>query len=317
MTDTPIALLLPGQGSQFAGMALESYREGKRFARVIDDFFDLMGEQGHQPKRHWLSGDADLDDGRIAQPLIFALAYAFADTVIANGVEVAAVLGHSIGELAAATVAGVFDLPAAARIVAARCHALDRSPPGAMFAVAAGVDAVLADLRPSWVRAGVAIAAVNSPVRTIVSGPYPQVRATESALTRRGVVTRWLRAKQPWHSPCMAAVASEFERAVAAEPLGEPKIALWSGRTGGRVGAAEARPQFWAEQIATPVLYWAALSDLLADRDYRLVDTGPGTTLSVLARSHPRVRTGSSAVLGPDTVLSVSGGSPAGRRVAP
>ncbi|MEU4340826.1 acyltransferase domain-containing protein [Nocardia sp. NPDC023852] len=300
MTEQPITLLLPGQGSQHTGMALDAYRHQPEFAATIDEFLALMSEEGVEPKQRWLSDDpqADLDDGRVAQPLIFAVEYAFATMLIRAGANVEALLGHSVGELAAATVAGVFDAHSAARIMAARSRALDLVPPGGMFAVAADPAVVSAQLRAEWARAGVVVAAVNGPRRAIVAGPDPEVQTAESMLCERGFVTMSVPARQPWHSPCMAHAATVFERSIAAERLHEPKIPIWSGRTGQRLRADEAKdPGFWAAQIAHPVLFWDALSDLLAHRSSLLIETGPGTGLSVQAMSHPEVREGRSKIV--------------------
>ncbi|MEU7769605.1 acyltransferase domain-containing protein [Nocardia sp. NPDC049190] len=300
MTEQPIALLLPGQGSQHPGMALDTYRDQPEFAAIVDEFLALMSEEGVEPKRRWLSDDpeTDLDDGRVAQPLIFAIEYAFATMLIRAGANVVALLGHSVGELAAATVAGVFDVGSAARIMGARVRALSLAPPGGMFAVAATPDVVRRQLGAQWVRAGVTIAAVNGPRRTIVAGPDPEVRTAESVLCERGFATISVPARQAWHSPCMADAATVFERSIAAERLHEPTTPIWSGRTGLRLRADEASdPSFWAAQIMHPVLFWNALSDLLGHRSSTLIETGPGTGLSVQARTHPAVLEGRSTIV--------------------
>ncbi|PXX71717.1 acyl transferase family protein [Nocardia tenerifensis] len=304
MTVREIALLLPGQGSQHVGMAWDLYGVEPVFADAVDEFLALLGD-GALVRRRWLSGSPDLDDGRIAQPLLFAVGYAFGVMVLRSNLRIVALLGHSIGELAAATLAGVFDLVAAARIVDARSRAMDRAPAGGMSVVSATPGQVRSRLSPQWRRAGVCVAAVNAPRRTMLAGPEVELAAVESALRAGGFTVRRIGARQPWHSPGMTAVAAELEAAVAAEVPAVPSIPLWSGRTGRRVRAREAvRPEFWAGQVAVPVLFWHALSDLLMSTDAVLTDTGPGAGLAVHARTHPAVRAGRRRVVGSAEVLA-------------
>ncbi|MFI9406983.1 acyltransferase domain-containing protein [Nocardia sp. NPDC052316] len=304
MTIREIALLLPGQGSQHVGMAWDLYGGEPEFADAADEFLALL-DDGALVRRRWLSGSPDLDDGRIAQPLLFAVGYAFGAMVLRSNVRIAALLGHSIGELAAATLAGVFDLGAAARIVDVRSRAMDRAPAGGMSAVAATPEQVRSHLSPRWRRAGVCVAAVNAPRRTVLAGPEVALSSAEADLRAVGFPVRRIGARQPWHSPGMAAVAAELEAAVAAEARAVPAIPLWSGRTGRRVRPDEAvRPEFWAGQVTAPVLFWHALSDLLLSTDAVLSDTGPGAGLAVHARAHSWVRAGHRRVAGASEMLA-------------
>src|SRR2546423_1023584 len=139
MTSRPIALLLPGQGAQHPGMAVELYGADAGFTTAMDEFFDLMGTEGARLRADWLSDhpSVPLDDASRAQPLLFALGYALGRGLAEQGVRASVLLGHSVGELAAAALAGVYDPPGAARIMLARSAAMATAPPGGLLAVAA------------------------------------------------------------------------------------------------------------------------------------------------------------------------------------
>ncbi|MFE3718129.1 acyltransferase domain-containing protein [Streptomyces cyaneofuscatus] len=299
MTDRT-ALLLPGQGAQHARMGAELYEHEPTFASVFDNFIDLMGEEGQRLRSDWLSSHPELpvDDGRRAQPLLFAIDYALGKVLELRGLRPSALLGHSVGELAAAALSGVFDLPSAARIMAARSRVLATAPAGGMLAVAGTPEAVTKIIPPRLADRGVVVGAFNAPQQTVLAGPEDELVRTEQALKEAGLVARRVRALEPFHSPVLAPAAKEFARAVAAEPLHAPGIPIYSARTGRLVSDREAvDPTFWAHQIAEPVLYWPALSALLDSGEYVLVEAGPGRALSIPARRHPAVRQGRSSLV--------------------
>ncbi|MEU2394994.1 acyltransferase domain-containing protein [Streptomyces sp. NPDC007369] len=301
MAHRPIALLLPGQGVQYPGMAIPVYEREPAFAQTVDEFFGLMGEEGDRIRADWLGSDPSLplDDGRRAQPLLFALGYAVGRTLEHHGIRPGVLIGHSVGELAAAALAGVFDLPSAARIMLARSRALDTAVPGGMLAVAAAAERVEACLTPGLAARGVVVGAVNAPAQTVLAGPAAALEAARAAVEEAGLVARPVRSHQPFHSPVLAEAARAFERAVAAEPLSPPATPVRSARTGRQVSAGEAvDPAFWAGQMAAPVLYWSALQGLLDDGEFTLVEAGPGRSLSAPARRHPSVRAGLTEVVG-------------------
>jgi [acyl-carrier-protein] S-malonyltransferase len=298
--DPPIALLLPGQGSQHPRMAVDLYGPEPVFTAVMDEFFALAGDHGTEVRSAWLDPDdhETVHAGTHAQSLLFAIGYALGRTLSDRGIRPVALLGHSAGELAAAALAGVYDLPSAARIMAARAHSLRLAPAGGMLAVAAAPEVALAHVRAEWVEAGVGLGAYNAPAQTVLAGPRDELADTDTALRAADLMTRTVRATEPWHSPVMGKAAEEFTRAVSAEPLAAPSTTIISARTAQQVKPDQARDgEFWAGQMAEPVRFWPALRALLAGGDLTLVEAGPGAGLSVIARKHPAVRSGSSKVL--------------------
>ncbi|WP_326658206.1 acyltransferase domain-containing protein [Streptomyces sp. NBC_00385] len=298
----PIALLLPGQGAQHPGMARELYGREPEFTATLDGFFDLMGAPGRALRDDWLTDTpaVPLDDASRSQPLLFALGYAIGRALRSRGVHPRAVLGHSVGELAGAALAGVFDLPSAARIMLARTEAMAKVPAGGMLAVAAPPQTLAPwteDIDPCD-PGRIALAAVNAPAQTVLAGPEEALSHASRSLRRAGLAARRVPALQPFHCPATEGAAAEFIEAFAREPLHAPALRVQSTRTARPVEAAEAvDPRFWAGQLSRPVFFWPALDALLREGPWTLVETGPGRGLSLFARRHPEVRAGRSEVV--------------------
>ncbi|MEU6711954.1 acyltransferase domain-containing protein [Nonomuraea sp. NPDC046802] len=298
----PVVLLFPGQGAQHPGMAVELYGAEPEFTQAMDEFFTLMGEEGRRMRADWLGDDpgVPLDDASRAQPLLFAIGYALGRTLTARGLRPAALLGHSVGELAAACLAGVFDLAGAAQLMAARSAAMATVGRGGMLAAGVAAEDLEARIGDRFLAAGVSVAAVNAPRHTVVAGPEPWLSDLARELAAGGVTTRPVPARQPFHCPAVLDAAELFSVGFAGVPLAPPRVPIRSTATGLPVQRAQAlSPGFWAGQLARPVLFWAALDGLLSEGDYTLVEAGPGRTLSMLARRHPAVRSGRSTVLSP------------------
>jgi [acyl-carrier-protein] S-malonyltransferase len=294
-TQRPVALLLPGQGAQHQGMAVELFGPVPEFTMVLDEFFKLMGPEGQQLRDDWLSDHpgTPIDDASRAQPLLFGIGYALGRKLRSHGMVPTVLLGHSVGELAAAALAGVFDLAGAARLMLARSAAMAEVPPGGMLAVAASPEELAAYLDGS-----VVVGARNAPRQTVLAGPEPQLSMTQKALNRAGLLCRRVPARQPFHCPAVVDAARHFEAAFTEEDLRPPTVPIWSTRTARLVRSEEAvDPRFWAGQLAEPVLFWPALQGLLTSDEFTLVEAGPSQALSVLARRHPAVRRHRSVVV--------------------
>lgn len=300
MTTQQIVLLLPGQGAQYQGMGVPLYRREPVFADVLDEFFAAMGPEGARLRDDWLSDrpEVSIDDGPRAQPLLFVIGYAIGKVLEERGLRPAVLLGHSVGELAAAALAGVFDLPAAANILRGRSAALVGAPAGGMLAVAASPERASAVIEPAWAARGLAVGAVNAPAQTILAGPEPELTLVEAAAKEAGLVARRVRSLQPFHSPVLGEAAQRFEKAIAAERLSVPRIPVKSARTGRLVEPHEAvDPAFWAYLMCEPVLFWQTLSSLPSRGRFAFVEAGPGNGLATAARRHASVRAGNSDVI--------------------
>jgi acyl transferase domain-containing protein len=301
----PIALLLPGQGAQHDRMAVGLYGLDPVFTDTVDEVLGMMGTEGERIGRLWLDGcDPDqLDDVRSAQPLLFAVEFALATMVQSWGVRVAAFLGHSIGEMVAATLTGVLSLPDAVRMIQSRVAALAMAPPGGMLAVAA-TPAEVAPLLTD----GVSVAAVNGSRQVLLAGLDQPLALAGERLATYGVVFRRARASTAFHNPVLKDYAEASWRCQAAA-LSLPDRRVVSCYTTADLDARTARdPGYWASHPVAPVLFHPALGTLLSQQDYLLLETGPSQGLSILARQHHAVRHGGSSVLG---LLPGREGSPA------
>lgn len=292
----PVALLLPGQGSQHPGMATGLHRDEPVFRAAVDDVLGAWGAEGEAIRADWLGVGAGpgvpIDDVRRAQPLLFAVDHGLGRLLLSWGVAPAEVLGHSAGEVAAATLAGVFTVAEAVALMRGRVRAAAPIPPGGMLAVAESADA----LGP-YLSGQVGVAAVNAERRTTLAGPRAELAAVAARLARDGVGARPLPATTPFHSPAMEPAVAAAEEAFDASP-GPARFPVRSGYTGRLLTADDAgSARFWARQVADTVHFGPALTALLDGGDRLLVECGPGRVLSAFALRQRAVRAGGSAVL--------------------
>lgn len=284
----PVYLLFPGQGSQHVAMARGLYARVPAFARALDGWFDLLTCPDLPLRDRW-AGDGDLTDTMVAQPLLFAVSSALAQLWQEAGVRPTALLGHSVGELVAATVAGIFTPDDAASLVLARARAMrDHPAGGGMLAVAAGEEAV-ADL----LHGTVAVAAVNEPGQVVLSGSTEDLDKIAVVLAERGIAGTRLRTSDAFHTPLLRDAAADFARAFAGIVAKPPSIPVFSAATGHPISPEQAAdPSFWARQLVEPVRFGDALDALLHTGDGIVLETGPGRVLTGLAGRHPRARDG-------------------------
>ena len=209
----PIAFLLPGQGSQYHRMGAGLYGVQPEFSAAMDAVFDLLGTAGPQVRRDWLSDRpaVPIDHVTRSQILLFAVDYAVAVQLSSWGLRPAALLGHSIGELAGAVLAGIFTLPEAVRLVWDRIQRLAEAPPGGMLAVAA----TAGQLEP-FCAGDVVVGAVNAERQVILAGPEAELAATAAALTATGFTSRRVPASTAFHSPMLASAARGAVPGIAA-----------------------------------------------------------------------------------------------------
>lgn len=281
-----IAFLFPGQGAQHIGMARGLYDSEPVFARHFDECVTAFSdEMGYALKSEIFDGvGRNLEHTDRAQPALFTVEYALAKLIQSYGVEPAIMAGHSIGEYPAATIAGVFDLDTAVKVVSTRARLMHAAPRGVMVAVALSPDAVA-----EFLTADVDLATINDPGSCVVAGSEDAIRTFQANLAEKGIVARRVRTSHAFHSRLMDPVVSEFTSFLSGMTLREPRIPLLSNVTGTTMSAAEAtNPSTWARQIRATVRFADELDQLLSVPERVLIEVGPGGTLTSSAGRHPR-----------------------------
>ncbi len=283
-----VVFMFPGGGTQYAEMGKSLYASEAVFRAVVDECATLLQPILGLDLRGVLfphdgvneETTARMDRTALSLPALFTLEYALVKQYAAWGVTPAAMVGHSLGEYVAACVAGVFSLPDALKVVAARGRLIGALPPANMLAVLQPADKIMPRLGE-----GLWLACTNSRDSCTISGTPEATEQLAAALTADGVEFQLLERWPASHSGLMTPILAQFREVFASITLNAPQIPYLSNLSGDWITAAQAtNPDYWLAHLSQTVRFADCLAQLLKNPNQVYLEIGAGHTLSNLLR---------------------------------
>lgn len=283
-----IVFLFPGQGSQYVTMAKELYYVEPLFAQEVDRCFEILDHIGRSNLKGMIfeqnltsqKDDNEINQTENAQLSIFIIEYALAKFLITIGIRPKIMLGHSIGEYAAACISGVLGLEDSLKIILARGFLMQQTEKGSMAAVFINENKL-----SHFLKENVAIAAVNGPDNCVISGLKKPVEDILQELRDEGYESKILKTSHAFHSNLMNPILKKFEGEVNDINIKNGKIPYISNVTGKKINYSEIDSQYWSKHIRNTVKFHEGVEEVLSEnKECIFLEVGPGRSLTSIVR---------------------------------
>jgi acyl transferase domain-containing protein len=284
-----VALVFTGQGSQYPGMTSPLYRHCPPYRRHLEAVSAALGSLAGGTVLDLLLGEGDLQPSALTQSALFAVEYALAATLRELGVQPVLLVGHSVGEIAAACIGGALTLNDAARLVVARGGLMQQLPPGGVMLSVRAAESKIRDVLGADLGAAAGevldVAAHNGPQATVLSGDADAVARAAAALADARVATARLPVSHAFHSRLVAPAVAPLASLAAGLPPRPLTIPLASTVRGTLLPAGSVlEAGHWSEQVSGPVRFAEAALHLAAVAPTHVVEVGPRPVLLALLR---------------------------------
>ena len=287
-----VTFMFPGQGSQYVNMGKELYDTELIFRKHIDDCCEILKSHIDVDLRTILYPNQEktefatqqLQHIQITQPALFVIEYALAKLWMSWGIFPVAMIGHSIGEYVAATLAGVFSLEDALRIVAMRGKLMQQLPSSAMLSIQLPEEEV-----EQLLEGEISLAASNAPTNCVVSGSTEAIDKLQQELQQIGISCRRLHTSHAFYSQMMEPIIDTFIQLLCKVKLNPPKISFVSNVSGTWITAAQATdPNYWAKHLRQPIRFCQGIAQLAKTPETLFLEVGPGRALSTFVKQHQK-----------------------------